>query len=349
LFSNFADTLIDNFLPSISKILIKPPLKWIKHYIRCPKDSSVITKGATFIVRVLATIPLKIIQVFVWLIETSIKKFVKSLIKNLGPTIVNSTVENLQAPRTQMIIEESLLEVLKTLKTSLMTPSPEPAKAAPAEATPPAEPRFSAKKNLELNLHLRNLAKSLAAMLALKAPKMPIKPDRFLERIIQSNPFGESPIDLVFSEALVALIPEASMSAMSELLHPEKITNLVASLIDIVANSFSPSEDKLSDVEEIKRKETQETTRQVIRYISTLAIQTAMKEAVEHQLLPHLPETVEFPTIPRPADADMIDLEAEVKHSFVPRVYKYIATGVSCVFDENIERYGMISVLNLLR
>ena len=346
LYSNFADTLVNNFLPPIGKSLVQFPMKWIKQNIKCREDSSVITKGATFIVRSLAIIPLKFIQFIGWLIETSIKNGVKSLITKLCPTIVAS-VKSLQSDMTQLNLQESLLKLLRELKTSLEHPSTETAKSVLP---------LSAAENPEIKRSLENLATKLAAMLALSASETHVKVDTILERAIRTSGvtlvMGERAIDQVISQALNALVPEACITTLSKLLHPREFTTIVSSQIDLIAAIFSPTP-PFDEAAKRRTVEIKMEINQVIFEISKLSIQLAVKDAAENQL-PKLLSTilpdVEFDRVPtKPEDpTSMIDIENMVERLFVPRVHKYIGTGIGCVLDEGIERFGILHIMKIV-
>lgn len=345
LYSDLTSTIMNHFIPSIGSSLFQPELDKQAQKWKITKDSTIFQKSIFFI----ATSPLRIFKWISWLIETPIRKIIRSLITDIGPTITQSTLESMQHPIFQLNLTETILTQLIELKKDLEDNDEIDTHRLP----------FSAAKNPKIHMHLRKMSENISKILANKQVNAPdIEERTLLENLIQALDkvgnlnLGEKYIfDKIISESLEKIIPQACLSILNRYLHPREFTDeIFTRLVDVGVQAFAPTPE--FDLAAQKRStEVEKKLKSVVNDLTKIAVKKSMQAIIDEDIKPKLPQDLEFPEVSKngiPEDK-LIDLASVINSSFVPRIRdKYIMGGIECIFDENIEHYGIIHALKII-
>ena len=329
LYKKFASTLIDNFLPSISKNIFQYNIDALARNAKITKKSPFIKKVIFFFVSLPLVTFYRILKLAGSLIDKPIKRIVKTMIEDIGPTIVENSIDSLSQDITQMNLRRTILKGLIEIKNA---PDDKEWKLP-----------FSAAKNSNIHIQLRKLAESISSLLshysAVESKNKKNKhihkenpslnsPNTILENAIQLfKQFGilqnYSP-EQIISDSLLDLIPEGIISILSNHLHPKKFTSDVFnSLINVISDAFSPtpSYDDPCLINEHNRIKNE--LNKVIDEISTKSIEDSTKEMIKeniesHELFKHLA----FPKVSKSEipPEKLYDLQETINKSFVPRL-----------------------------
>ena len=200
------------------------------------------------------------------------------------------------------------------------------------------------------------MAESLSKILSLKSPDKPVNVDTILEQLIQTlNTFGNLGetliIEKVISNALIQVIPEACITMLSKYLHPQQFTDEVfAKLVDVTTSGFSPTP-PFDDAAQRKSAEIDEKLKAICENLSNLAVEGAMKSVIDEKYLRHIPSNLECPKVVKEdvPEGKLFDVADVVKKSFTPRIKdKYMMEGLNCLFDENMQKYGVLHVMKIV-
>ena len=355
LFKRFARTVMDNFLPSISKNLIQPQIDSIKKQMGIDENSRFFTKITYFFF----TLHLRFFKLLAWCIDTPYKKIVKSMIEDLGPTIVKSTMETLQKPTTKMKIKETILDLLEDLKKDIASPS--------SENNPTST--FFAERNSKFHENLRKLAQSISITLSNKAKAegkdregkndatdVDKEDSSFsLDTLFKTLEFipGLSERfskEAIISDSLLEVIPQACIEILNKYLHPEKFTSVVfESLIMATTKAFAPA-DVYDHKAKLIDKANEFKLKNVITELSKAAIQNSLNDIVDKKYKSlDVFRRLDFAKVDPASEKDGdLKIEELVSDSLAPTISNdYIFGGINLIEDPNFIESALYKIMQI--